>query len=46
MKSKSGERGIFNREGAKEFIKQIGRRDHTYDFSPNPCCEILLPLLY
>lgn len=42
IKSKSGERGIFNREGVKKFIEQIGRRDPNYDFLPNPCCEILL----
>jgi ribonucleoside-triphosphate reductase (thioredoxin) len=42
MKSKSGERGIFNREGAKNFIKQIGRRDSNHEFSLNPCGEILL----
>ena len=41
MKSKSGERGIFNREGVKNLVKQ-SRRDSDHDFSPNPCAEILL----
>ena len=42
VKSRSGERGIFNREGAKKFIEQIGRRDASFDFLVNPCAEILL----
>lgn len=42
IKSKSGERGIFNREGARKFIEQIGRRDPNHEFIPNPCVEILL----
>ena len=40
--SKSGERGIFNREAAKRHIARHGRRDPDYDFGTNPCGEILL----
>ena len=39
--SKSGERGIFNREAAKKKAKEIGR-DHDQDFGTNPCGEISL----
>jgi len=42
-KSKSGERGIFNRAAAKETVERLGdRRDPNYDFGTNPCSEILL----
>lgn len=41
-KSKSGERGIFNRYGAVEKIHRLGRRDHRYEFGTNPCGEIIL----
>lgn len=41
-RSRSGERGIFNREGAINKILRLGRRDHRYDFGLNPCGEILL----
>jgi ribonucleoside-diphosphate reductase alpha chain len=40
--SKSGERGIFNREAAKNVVKMNGRRDPDYDFGTNPCSEIIL----
>lgn len=40
--SKSGERGIFNREAAKNIVKKNGRRDPDYDFGTNPCSEIIL----
>lgn len=48
--SKSGERGIFNRQAAAKKIKDIGRRDlywddaqgHAIDWGTNPCSEILL----
>lgn len=40
--SKSGERGIFNRESAKKQAKRNGRRDHEWDFGTNPCSEIIL----
>jgi len=36
--SKSGERGIFNRESAKKQVARNGRRDPEYDFGTNPCC--------
>lgn len=42
IRSKSGERGIFNRESAKFIVQQTGRRDHKYAFGCNPCSEILL----
>ena len=38
-KSKSGERGIFNREAAKKTIAKLGdRRDPNHDWGTNPCC--------
>jgi len=38
-KSKSGERGIFNREAAKKTVAKLGdRRDPNHDFGTNPCC--------
>jgi ribonucleoside-triphosphate reductase len=40
--SKSGERGIFNRQAAIEQVKSIGRRDPEHDFGCNPCSEIIL----
>ena len=40
--SKSGERGIFNRQSAKKTIDKFGRRDSDFDFGVNPCGEILL----
>ena len=40
--SKSGERGIFNRQAAKKHIELLGRRDSGYDFGTNPCSEIIL----
>lgn len=40
--SKSGERGIFNRQAAKKHIELLGRRDPGYDFGTNPCSEIIL----
>lgn len=36
-KSRSGERGIFNREGAISKMLRIGRRDHRHNFGTNPC---------
>lgn len=41
-KSKSGERGIFNREAAKKQVAKYGRRDPDHEFGSNPCCEIIL----
>ena len=40
--SKSGERGIFNREAAKMKVAENGRRDPEHDFGCNPCSEIIL----
>lgn len=40
--SKSGERGIFNREASKNVVKKNGRRDVNFDFGTNPCSEIIL----
>ena len=38
--SKSGERGIFNREAAKRVAARSGRRDSSYEFGTNPCCVV------
>ena len=40
--SKSGERGIFNRESAIKQASKNGRRDTEQDFGTNPCSEIIL----
>jgi ribonucleoside-diphosphate reductase alpha chain len=40
--SKSGERGIFNRDSAKKQVARNGRRDPEWDFGTNPCSEIIL----
>lgn len=40
--SKSGERGIFNRQAAVKQVKKNGRRDPDFDFGTNPCSEIIL----
>jgi ribonucleoside-diphosphate reductase alpha chain len=40
--SKSGERGIFNREAAKNIVKMNGRRNPEFEFGTNPCAEIIL----
>lgn len=40
--SKSGERGIVNRQGLKKQAKKTERRDPNYDFGVNPCGEIIL----
>ena len=40
--SKSGERGIFNREAAKKVAGKNGRRSTDFDFGTNPCSEIIL----
>ena len=40
--SKSGERGIFNRQSAKQQASRNGRREHEWDFGTNPCSEIIL----
>lgn len=42
-KSKSGERGIFNRAAAQKTVAKLGeRRDPSYEFGTNPCSEIIL----
>jgi len=42
-KSKSGERGIFNRQAAQKTVAKLGdRRDSSYEFGTNPCSEIIL----
>lgn len=40
--SKSGERGIFNRQAAKRKAAESGRRNTAFDFGTNPCSEIIL----
>ena len=42
VESKSGERGVFNREACKAIARQHGRRNPDYDFGCNPCSEISL----
>jgi ribonucleoside-triphosphate reductase len=40
--SKSGERGIFNRDAAKKQAAKNGRREYNHPFGTNPCSEIIL----
>ena len=40
--SKSGERGIFNRQAAQQQAAKYGRRDSSIDYGTNPCSEIIL----
>ena len=40
--SKSGERGIFNRQSAQKQAAKNGRRDPDHMFGCNPCSEIIL----
>ena len=41
--SKSGERGIFNRDASKRTVAKLGdRRNPNYEFGTNPCSEIIL----
>ena len=43
IESKSGERGIFNRNAAKKQVERLGdRRNPDYNFGTNPCSEIIL----
>lgn len=38
-KSKSGERGIFNRDAARKTVAKLGdRRDPNHEWGTNPCC--------
>lgn len=41
-KSKSGERGVFNRAAARSVVERNGRRDPEWEFGTNPCSEIIL----
>ncbi len=40
--SKSGERGIFNRQAAQAQAAKNGRREYNHPFGTNPCSEIIL----
>ncbi len=40
--SKSGERGIFNRQSAQVQAAKNGRREADHEFGCNPCSEIIL----
>lgn len=42
VKSKSGERGIFNRVAAQNQAGKWGRRDTSLSYGTNPCSEIIL----
>ena len=42
VESKSGERGVYNRQAAKNQAKKFNRRDPNYEFGTNPCSEIIL----
>ena len=42
VESKSGERGVFNREASKKQAAKYGRRDPNHEFGTNPCSEIIL----
>ena len=41
--SKSGERGIFNRQATQKTVARLGdRREWNHEFGTNPCSEIIL----
>jgi ribonucleoside-diphosphate reductase alpha chain len=42
IESKSGERGIVNRQAIQKKIKDLGVRDSNQEFGLNPCAEIFL----
>jgi len=42
VESKSGERGMLNREASQKQAAKNGRRDANYAFGTNPCSEIIL----
>ena len=42
VESKSGERGVFNRQACKDVAKRNGRRNPDFEFGTNPCSEISL----
>jgi ribonucleoside-triphosphate reductase len=40
--SRSGERGIFNREASQNQAAKYGKREKSIDYGTNPCSEIIL----
>jgi ribonucleoside-triphosphate reductase (thioredoxin) len=42
IESKSGERGIFNRQASIRQAAKNGRRDPNHEWGTNPCSEIIL----
>jgi len=42
IESKSGERGIFNRQASQKQAAKNTRRDSDWEFGTNPCSEIIL----
>lgn len=42
VKSKSGERGIFNRQASQHQAAKWGRRSSGLEYGTNPCSEIIL----
>ena len=42
MESKSGERGVFNRQAAEKQSAKNGRRETGHEWGTNPCSEIIL----
>ena len=42
VESKSGERGVFNRQASKNQAAKNGRRNPNFEFGTNPCSEIIL----
>jgi len=42
VESKSGERGVYNRQAAQKQAAKNGRRDPNHEFGTNPCSEIIL----
>lgn len=42
VKSKSGERGIFNRVASQNQAAKWGRRSRAFSYGTNPCSEIIL----
>ena len=42
VKSKSGERGMFNRVASQKQAAKWGRRDENISYGTNPCSEIIL----
>jgi len=42
VESKSGERGVFNREASQKQAAKYNRRDSNWEFGTNPCSEIVL----